>query len=274
MHTALWAACTLIVTLSAAAAPLQPLVLVYQVPELGGGHADLRPAPKSARLSNQEQALIRTEILPAAREYWRGRSASCNRNGPDGFPDDFRIDPSVAPGSFTRPRATQKAILYSYCQTGHNFAYNGIVVFEADRVVAHIAYEGGWSGGIVALPDIDGNGQSEILIITGGTSMGAGWQVISVIALSEKGVRNFGHTETYSGDCDSQSASSKGTETTYRLFVREGPKPVFYRETFIGDCGKPTQWRQLGNRERITLRDTAQSPNTSWSMNVKYVRLK
>jgi hypothetical protein len=53
---------------------------------------------------------------------------------------------------------------------------NGIVVFEADHVVAHVVY-GAYPGthgdrGPLALPDIDGSGHSPILIMSGGTHLG------------------------------------------------------------------------------------------------------
>ena len=220
------------------------------------------------KLSDAEQALVKSEILSAAGQYWKGKSENCDPGDAYGL----RIEPAFAQGFFTKPQTNQKAVLYAYCMTGHNFANNGIVVLEAGHVVAHIVYSGGWEQGISALPDINGNSQAKILITTGGFAMGTSWEVISIIGLSDRGVREFGHTETYSGDCEAGSAgfrpkSEKGTETTYRLFVRKGPTPGFYRETFIGDCGEPTKWRKSRTREKITLEGATQA-------SVRYFRLK
>lgn len=260
-------------SLNTAALSPTDLILIYQEPEFDDSLPGL-PA-KSSILSVAEDALIKSEILPAARQYWKERSVNCDSSGSLGF---RIVNTSPVRGSFTKPHASQKAILYTYCVTGHNFANNGVVVFEADHVAAHIAYKGGWGQDMQAVPDIDGNGESKILIVTGGTAQNTSWQVISVIGLTEKGVQNFGHAETYTGDCEGGFGfpphNHKGQEATYKLFARKGPTPVFYREPFSGDCGEPTKWHKSGRREQISLEDTAQSSGTTWFVKVEYVRLR
>ena len=203
------------------------------------------------------------DILAVARRYWKDQGEDCD---PQGRIGGFTILNGLE-GSFTRPHAKQKAILYQYCMTGHNFADNGIVVFEGDHVTAHIVYKDGWDSALLSLPEIDGSGQSPILILGGGTNIGETWQTASMIELSEKGVKNFGLTETYHDDCGlAETGDSGRNATAYKLFARKGTSPVFYRESLTGECAQPTKWVKSGALEQITLDDAGKSSI--------YIRLK
>jgi hypothetical protein len=151
--------------------------------------------------------------------------------------------------------------------TGHNFADNGIAVFEGDQVTAHVVYKGGWDSALLSVPDIDGSGRSSILILGGGTNMGETWQTASIIELSEKGVNNFGFTGTYHDDCGvGETENPERKATAYKLFARKGTSPAFYRESFTGECAEPTNWLKSGALEQITLDDAGKSSI--------YIRLK
>ena len=140
--------------------------------------------PPREKLAPHE-AIFEREILPVARRHWGDKTAHCDQNA-----NNFMII-DIAKGPFTRPGANQTAILYKYCETAHNFALNGIAITEGDRVVAHLAYEGAWHAAMTALPDINGNGLSEIVIDTRGMNMGEGWGVISIIEFSGNMIRFF-----------------------------------------------------------------------------------
>jgi hypothetical protein len=213
---------------------------------------DLRPIYDARKLleptkaSAAAEALLKRTILPVADQYWdwEKKDKDCDV--------EFQVI-DVTQGSFTKTSSTQKAILYKYCTTGHNFALNGIAVLEESRVVAHIVYEGSWDHAIGALPDIDGNGLSEILIATGGTNMGETWEVISVIELSEHSVRKFGQTETFLDNCGADE--KKGDSTAYKLWVKPGTIPGFYRETFFKKgCSDNGKWLKLGTQKQILFR--------------------
>jgi hypothetical protein len=232
--------------LSAAQGFPQDLIQVYAVAELETPRHEAGNAPKVAGLSDSQKAVMEKNILAAARRHWKDQGEDCDPGG-------FTILNGVE-GAFTRPHAKQKAILYQYCMTGHNFADNGIVVFEGDHVAAHIVYKGAWDHGLLSLPDLDGSGQSPMLIVSGGTNMGESWQTASIIELSEKGVKNFGFTETYHDDCDAaQTADPEHNATADKLFARKGTNPVFYRETFTGECAQPAKWVKSEALEQITL---------------------
>jgi hypothetical protein len=207
-----------------ATVPSQDMRLVYRDPELDQSRPRV-PSPKRAvrrhtpdkLLSDAEQATVERQILPIDRQRWGEQAANCDR--------DFVVL-GVAESSYTRPEARQKAILYRFCNTGHNFALNGIAVLENGDVAAHVVYAGGWDGGILALPSFDGTGRSGIQIFSGGMNQGVVWGVFSLIELSENGVRKFGHAATGEDDC-AASPYAKPQDTSYTWFVKPGPAPIF-----------------------------------------------
>ncbi|MDR3556089.1 MAG: hypothetical protein P4L55_15135, partial [Syntrophobacteraceae bacterium] len=159
-----------------------------------------------------------------------------------------------ARGSFTKPDSDQKAILYRYCETGHNRALNGIAIVEKGAVVCHLAYPGDWDNGVGALPDINGNGRSELLISSGGTNQGITWGTIRIIELSDTIVlTKFGGTKTLSDNCGADE--EKGSATAYRILVKSGPMADFYQELFVnkGACSGTGVWEKSGKREKVSL---------------------
>jgi len=242
-------------TLPAPQNPAQGLILIYD--------PLAEPPAKSDGLSVAEKALVGSEVLPATRQYWKGRGVECGPNDRSGF----NLFPSVVHGSFTRAGVSQEGVLYRYCATRRKVAKNGIVVLEAGRVVAHIVYEGGWGNGLLALPDIDGSGQSPMLIVGGGTTRGETVEAVAILKLSGEGVTNFGYAWTYDAVCGAAlREGQKGQKEAYRLFARRGATPVFYLQAFVGGCKEPPKWVPSGNPEQITLVHAGQ-PGV-------YVRLK
>jgi len=195
---------------------------------------DARKSLKTTEITAGDISLLKRVVFPAAERFWKKKGKDCER-------ELEAID--VARGSFTKTSSNQKAILYKYCTTGHNFALNGIAVVEENRIVAHVAYEGAWDNAIGALPDIDGNGLSEIIITTGGMNMGEVWGVISLLEISGHIVKKIGRTETYNGECE--AVGGIGRSTAYRIWSTTGPSSVFKRETFIQDCNGG-KWKQSG----------------------------
>src|SRR2546422_7267099 len=167
----------------------------------------------------------------------------------------------VAKGSFTRPGANQDAILYKYCETAHNFALDGLAIIEEGRVVAHVAYDGAWDAAMATLPDINGNGLSEIIIDTRGMNMGEGWATISIIEFSGNTGRKFGATEPETYTC---GAVSDQRSEAYLIYAKPGKTPVFYSETFVQDCKRNAPWRKSGTLRRIFLKESE----------IEYQRLK
>jgi hypothetical protein len=220
-------------------------VLAQQPKTIYDPRLDLKPAV----LSPVEEALMKEKVLPAAGKEWHDQelAGKCEAGKAPGVID-------VARGSFTKPGSDQKAILYRYCETGHNMALNGIAIVEKGAVVCHLVYPGEWDNGVGALPDINGDGRSELLISSGGTNQGITWGSIRIIELSDTIVlTKFGGTRTLS---DNRGADEKnGRATAYRISVKSGPMADFYHELFVnkGACSGTGVWKKSGKREKISL---------------------
>ena len=209
---------------------------------------DARLTPKAVPLPSAEESIVRREVSTTARRIWGGRLQNCDDDS--GKPDII----DHAQGSFTRRDASQTAILYRYCTTGHNFALDGIAIIEQGQLVSHLVYEGSWDNALGALPDLDGNGQTELLISTGGTNMGETWNVVSIIELSGNNVRKFGMVQTYLDNCG--VAENEGEATAYKISAKAATAPVFYREAFTNkECGgNKDKWTSTGNRKQISMK--------------------
>jgi alpha-tubulin suppressor-like RCC1 family protein len=185
------------------------------------GRLTLRPGALPA----EQQAFLKRAVLPAARKEWKDQEGECER----GFQPQA-VD--VAHGAFTRAGAAQDAILYRYCTIGHARALNGIAILQDGQLAAHVVYEGDESHAIGALPDINGDGISEILLSGGSTNQGINSKWITILQLGGE-VTRFGHTQTYEDNCGAVEDNCK--TTAWRISVKPGPAPAFFREAFVQD---------------------------------------
>jgi hypothetical protein len=207
------------------------------------------------RVTKTDQAIFNQQVLPAARRAWRSRQNECV--------GDWEGEPAirgVALGSFTKPNSQQKAILYNYCTPAHAYAFNGLAVIEGGNVVAHYAYQSDWQNDIKTAGDINQNGLSEILLVSGTTNQGTTWATVSPIEILENSVHKFGFTEVYSDSCGNDERS--GGEA-WRLSARTGSAPEFYQESYKRRCNQKV-WRRAKGSEKIDLKDDG----------IKYRRLK
>lgn len=180
------------------------------------------PAMKA---SAAEEKLVKS-FLPDVRSIWDS----------DVCEESFSITGS-ATGAFTAKNTVQKAFLYEFCQTGNGFANDGIVITEAGRIVAHFIYEGAWTGGLSRLADINGNGIDELLVTNyGGMHQGISATGIDIIEFFGKSFREIGATQIDQSD-------DNGNAYSYKISVKTGVQPVFYREKFVK---KGKTWRKIG----------------------------
>jgi hypothetical protein len=214
-----------------------PLVLLFAMTSAASDLRvlyDARLSPQPAAPSAAEAALLESTARPAARQAFQKL---------EGCADEFTVV-DVAAGSFTRSQARQKAILYRYCTTGHGFAADGLAVIEDGRVVAHVTYEGGWDSALGSLPDLDGDGLSEILIASGGTNQGITTTSVGVIGVAS-GVKKFGRFQVYEDNCGSGAGPSR--QSASKLLARPGKSPAFFREDFTNISCEGNSWRKKGS---------------------------
>lgn len=158
----------------------------------------------------------------------------------------------MASGSFTKPNARQKAYLYELCRSGRAFGIGGIVVVENSKTVAHYVYgENGLDSNLVAVPDINQNGFSEIMLIGGGSGQGYTQGAVEFIELTPGGVKTFGIADTYEDNFGTESA--RKSAKAFKISVLPGKNPVFLRESFVrrSEAGK---WMLSGKSQKFSLR--------------------
>ena len=191
---------------------------------------DGRSEASVAEPSGADVQFLRLNALPRAR---RTRLAS-------GCLESFNAI-STAFGSFTIPGRSQRALLYRYCETGHNFATNGVVVLEGTSIVAHVMWEGGSDWGMRALGDINGNGTEELVLFNSTTHQGYANDGATLIDLSGGGFVELGGGRL--GEDNAGTDRPPLQQMAYRILVKEGASPAFFCETYRRRKG---QWVRQG----------------------------
>ena len=212
------------------------------VTTLYDGRLENNPEP----VSSSDVQLVRRNALPAARRAWGSECEEAT---------DFI---GTASGSFTATGKAQRIVLYRYCEMGHAFSNNGLVVIEGGRVVRNIVYNGGGENTIVSLPDINQNGISEVLLAGGSTNQGYTGSVISILELTSSGALEFGDADVYEDNC---GAVERCKMTAYKVTAKPGAKPIYYRETFQKRGGK---WQSAGAAKVLKLRESYRSPKSEF----------
>jgi len=178
--------------------------------------------------------LIKREVLPKARKYW-AKNQACD--------EDFQIM-GEASGAFSKPKSNQKLVFYQFCQTGNGFGNNGLVLIENGKIVGSYVSESGWATDLEALPDINQNGLNEFLLYySGGMHQGIGGTGVDLMEFSAvAGVKGLGWFQ-------SDSYGEEPGDWSYKVSVKTGKTPVFYREKYISKndklqkSGKPAPFK-------------------------------
>ncbi len=197
---------------------------------------DARLDAVAAQPTAAEAALLERVVRVQAREAWRGDDA-CS--------DDFTVL-GRASGAFTRPGASQTAVLYRFCDVGRQNGMSGIAVLESGRVAAHVVFEGGSESGISALPDIDQDGLSEVEIAGFGSGQGDLDGGVAIVEIGPGAVKKLGFFATYHDDCGSDGP--RLTERAAALYAEPGASPRYFVERFTRPCGASTRWRASAGR--------------------------
>lgn len=182
---------------------------------------------KSANISPADENLIKKSVLPKVRKKWVSTDSVCE--------EAFEVS-GVIKGSFSKPNSDQTLVFYSFCQTGNGLGNVGLALIENGKVIGNYLSESGWTAGIKVLPDINQNGLNEFaLYYSGGMHQGQGGTGVDILEISNTGLKGIGwfNAESF-------------TETTYfgyKVSVKTGKTPVFYREKYNS---KNEKWRKAG----------------------------
>ncbi len=199
---------------------------------------DARITLKPSQPTESEVTWLREKINPLAHKQWQ-----------DCVVDFSIID--VTTGAFTRPHTQQKAYLYQYCETGHNFANDGIAILEDKKLITNILFEGEWNQVVNALPDVNQNDLSEILISSSYTNQGYSTTAITLLELADSGVNKLGWIQVHEDNCGVSEQGGKAT--TYKIYVNPAATPIFYREGFTQKCAD-SKWTKVTDRKPISLK--------------------
>lgn len=185
-----------------------------------------------------DEKIVQEKLVAKARTRW-AELDSCDGSNANII--------GAVDGSFTRPGAKQRAIVYELCQIGNGFANNGLAIIENGRVIAHFTEAGGWNLEVSRVPDVNRNGRDELAIETGGgMHQGYTGSSVTVLEISETTVTELGIFLAYSNSCENY-APDKYCDRSYKLTVKPGAKPVFYAQKFTnrGTDEKP-RWTAAG----------------------------
>lgn len=203
---------------------------------------------KTAKVAAADEKLVNEEFNRNETAVMEKSGLSCD--------DDSGKDTSIigaAEGAFTKPDSKQKAFLYERCRSGRSFGIGGIMIVEDGKVVMHYIYgENGLDSDISALPDVNKNGLSEIVLEGGGTGQGYTSGVIDIFEF-KSGVLSFlGRADTYSDNSGAAEEDSKVLTTAYKILVQAAADPVFSRDTYE-KRGNAKTWTLTKKAEKLSL---------------------
>ncbi len=202
-----------------------PLAFAQAVPRNLVPIYDARLNFQPNKPTKPETIILRRDVLPLARTYWKRQKVDCQ----DSEYFDAR---DVANGAFTKPRSHQRAILYTYCQTGDMMLYSGIAILERNQLVANLPFEGN-DYKIGAFPDLNGNGLSEIITANGFVHMGFEEENIAVFETPKGKPQYLLTLKTSAGNCSGgYDQTGKRESKAARVYAERGKVLKFYAELF------------------------------------------
>ena len=192
---------------------------------------------KNPRLTAADKALIERSALPNVRK--KLVDDSCEES----------FEPAgVLEGSFSKAGAAQRLVFYQFCVTGNGLGWSGLILIANNRVVGSYVTDTGTVIGFKSLPDINENGLNEVALYwSGGTHQGAGGTGVDVVELGPAGLKGIGWFQA-------DSFSEDGPSVGYKVTVKPGPAPVFYRERYVENAGG--KWRRTAAARPFRLQKT------------------
>lgn len=169
-------------------------------------------------LPDAEQAVYEQNVLPKLKAKYQSDTCS--------------VDPELAgetSGKFTKKGAVQKAAFYQVCETGNGLGIVAIVIFENNKLVGIWGDDSGWTLQIDAIADLNGNGLDEFtLSYGGGMHQGEGGVGVEVMEFAAGKPKSMGWFQ-------GEKFTDTETESGYRVTVRTGKTPVFYRQKYVAN---------------------------------------
>ena len=176
----------------------------------------LEPEDIEPMLSDSEQADFENIVVPKLKAKYQSEGCA--------------VDPELAgevTGSFTKKGAVQRLAFYQVCQTGNGLGVVAIVVFEKGKLVGIWGDNSGWTMYVDKVADLNANGLDEFaLSFGGGMHQGQGGIGVDVMEFGTRGPLSIGWFQ-------GESIMDTETEYAWRVTVRKGKVPVFYRQKCV-----------------------------------------
>lgn len=175
----------------------------------------------------------------AARAYWV-------KQDPE-YEEEVRVL-ATADGAFTRPDTEQQAVLYVMSLWPRCCPKMGLAILEGERLVRNVAFEG-VAQELVAVPDLDGDGRSE-LFYTGSFGMGGQESVtLTFLRFEADGLTEVGSTPISDNTCATGSEESMSTAAR----VLALPGPTFMVEHYLQASCEEESWQHISGPELLEL---------------------
>ena len=229
---------SLLVSLSVAQSQPRNLVPIF----------DARLNLQQATVSPSEIALLTKQAIPKSRAFWKKQGIDCAANNSEG--ESFFKVQDVTTGAFTQKGKRQKAIVYLYClmlPVDPSQTYSGVAILEAGRLVQNVPIEGNHYA-IGALPDLNGDGISEIITVSGFSLPGGiSESHIYVFDLARGIERGLLDLKVNDSNCGSMGESDLYHNKAVKIYAQRGKRIRFFAETFndTNACRENTKpnWR-------------------------------
>ena len=171
-----------------------------------------------AALPDAEQVMYERSVLPKLKAKYASDTCSVN--------------PELAgevSGKFTKKGVVQKAAFYQVCQTGNGLGTVAVVIFENDKLLGIWGDDSGWTLQINTIADLNGNGFDEFtLSFSGGMHQGEGGIGVEVMEFTNGKPQSMGWFQ-------GEKFMDTETESGYKVTVRTGKTPVFYRQKYTAN---------------------------------------
>ncbi|HET6362581.1 MAG TPA: hypothetical protein VFH11_11055 [Gemmatimonadota bacterium] len=184
----------------------------------------------------------------AARAHWQAQD-------PD-YEEETQVM-SVAEGSFSETGVSQYAILYLISSWPRCCPKMGIAVVQDGELVRNVAFEAP-TYGLVAVPDLDGDGLDE-LALTGSFGMGGENSTsVTLVSLADSGLRTWGGEMIQYDACGAMQEGGTASRIT------AVPGPAFTIERFARASCESGQYEAGGPPEPFEF--TAPAPEDELSV--------
>ncbi len=204
--------------------------------EIADGRASAVDEPADVTGWDTRPAVQRA--LADARAHWREQDPTLE--------DNSRVL-DVAEGAFTAPGAEQQAVLYLVTLWPRCCPKVGLAILEGDRLVRNVTFEG-IAQSVASVPDLDGDGQDEIVFEgefgMGGQNSGS----MTLAAFGPDGLIDWGTEGIYDSAC---ATGRPSTSTASRILAHPGP--TFTVEHYTQASCETDTWAPDGDPASLTL---------------------